>query len=346
MAWYDGMFNIPIDIMQGYGDKTRNRRRLGKFKDNITFQVNFAEQCELAENRYDIEGLPDTISKRVILQSLLWHASVVFFKKNDNIFALPGIATDEFNVYGEPGYAEVFSLNGKFNEKVKLYIPGTDMDEFLKAYSLSGITNNEEPVGVILWENRERYPYINRVMDVSLAIADTYRTLDICRANIKNPQIFYGEESMKDTVERYLEMRESNATAGYISTGVLEADKLKMIPFDPKGTSLSDVTSLIEWYENKQKERNGIKNNAQMDKKGENLIEAEVDVNDEATKKNSSDLVDYLNEGLEIVNEFTGLNLKAVEKGGMENDDLLGDGGEGSGDVSAVGGRRDEADDI
>lgn len=332
--WFDSMFNIPIDLS---GNK--NRRKLNEYRNNLTFQVVFAEQMEHALNRYDIEGLPETMSKRVILQSLIWHSSVVFFKKDGQIFALPGVATDEFNIYGEPGFAEVFSLNGKFNERVKLYIPGTDMSEFLKAYDFIDVGG--EPTGVILWENKERFPYIYSIIKSSLEIADTYRTLDICRANIKNPQVFYGEESMQKTVERYLEMRESNANAGFISTGILEADKLKVVPFDPKGTSLSDVTALIEWYDNKMKERNGVKNNSQMDKKGENLVEAEVDVTDESTKKNSSDIVDYLNEGLEIVNEFTGLSLKAVDKGGMEEDDdtddIRRDDTEGSGDISDNG---------
>lgn len=332
--WFDSMFNIPIDLS---GNK--NRRKLNEYRNNLTFQVVFAEQMEHALNRYDIEGLPETMSKRVILQSLIWHGSVVFFKKDGQIFALPGVATDEFNIYGEPGFAEVFSLNGKFNERVKLYIPGTDMSEFLKAYDFVDISG--EPTGVILWENKERFPYIYSIIKSSLEIADTYRTLDICRANIKNPQVFYGEESMQKTVERYLEMRESNANAGFISTGILEADKLKVVPFDPKGTSLSDVTALIEWYDNKMKERNGVKNNSQMDKKGENLVEAEVDVTDESTKKNASDVVDYINEGLEIVNEFTGLSLKAVDKGGIEEeddtDDLRRDDTEGADNISDNG---------
>lgn len=335
--WFDGMFNVPIDISQGYGDKTRNRRMLNKFKDNLSFQMNFAKGCEDAMNRYDIEGLPETMSKRVILQSLLWHASVVFFEKDGQVFALPGVATDEFNVYGEPGYAEVFSRNGRFNERVKLYIPGTDISSFLDAREFG----STKAKGAILWENRERYPYINSVIFYATAIADTYRTLDVCRSNIKNPQIFYGEESMKNTVERYLEMRESNASAGYISTGILEADKLKMVPFDTNGTNLSDVTALIEWYENKQKERNGVKNNSQMDKKGENLIEAEVDVTDNATKKNLSDTVDFLNEGVEVINELFGLNIKFIDKGGTDDDaeadDLRRDDIEGSDNVSDNG---------
>lgn len=339
--WFDGMWNIPIDIGES---KNKNRRLLNKYKDDIAFRTCFAKSVEDALNRYDIEGLPETMSKRVILQSLLWHASVIFFKEGEQKFALPGVATDEFNIYGDPGYGEVFSLNGRFNKRVKLYIPGTDMSTMLNVTSMS-YDVNRDPVGVILWENRERYAYINSVLFYSLAISDTYRTLDVCRANIKNPQIFYGEESMKSTVEKYLEMREANSSAGYISTGVLEADKLKMVPFDTKGTNLSEVTALIEWYENKQKERNGVKNNSQMDKKGENLIQAEVDVTDEATNKNVDDLVDYLNEGLTIVNEFMDLNLKAVRKGGIDNEDISGNDRRGVSDISVNSGRSAARDD-
>ena len=104
--WFTPLFQIPIDIAQTSGDKTRNRRFLNKFKDNLTFQNAFTRGCEDAMARYDIEGIPETMSKRVILQSLLWHASVVFFKKDENVFALPGVASEEFNIYGEPGYAE------------------------------------------------------------------------------------------------------------------------------------------------------------------------------------------------------------------------------------------------
>ena len=308
--WYDGMFNIPIDISGTSGDKTKNRRLLNQYKNNLAFQVIFAKLIEDALNRYDIEGLPETMSKRVILQSLIFHASVVFFKKDGNLFALPGVATEEFNIYGEPGYAETFSVNGTYNERVKLYIPGTDKSDFLKTLSDTG----EEAKGCILWENKKRFPYIYSVVFFAQAIADTYRTLDVCRANIKNPQIFYGEESIRQTVEKYLETRESNASAAFISTGMLEADKLKIMPFDPKGTALSDVTALIEWYDSKMKERNGIKNNSQMDKKGENLIEAEVDVTDEATKKNASDVVEYLNMQMEDINKFMGTSIKFVDK--------------------------------
>lgn len=323
--WFDHMFSIPIDISSGYGEKTKHRRMLNKFKDDLSFQVNFAKAVEDALNRYKIEGLPETISQRVILQSLLIHGSVVFFKKDGNVFALPGVPTDEYNVNGDPGKAEVFSLNGYFNETVQLYIPGTDVSDFLEAPR-----TDEEAYGVIVWENKRRFPYLYAVIMYAQAIADTYRTLDVIRTNIKNPQIFYGEESMRSTVERYLELRESNASAGYISTGNLEADKLKMIPFDPKGTSLSDVTGLIEWYEGKLKERNGVKNNSQMDKKGENLIQAEVDITDNSTAKAVDDIVEYLQEQIETVNSFFGLSLKvvakkAVEEGVQKDDDKKSD---------------------
>ena len=201
------------------------------------------------------------------------------------------------------------------------------------------IINGGEATGVMVWENKKRFPYIYSVILYAQAISDTYRTLDVIRANIKNPQIFYGEESMRTTVERYLEMRESNASAAFISTGNLEADKLKLVPFDPKGTSLSDVTGLIEWYEGKLKERNGVKNNSQMDKKGENLVTAEVDVTDQSTAKNIDDLVEYLQSQIDVANEFLGLQMKVVAKKAVESS------GEGDGQNASSEKNKEGVDD-
>lgn len=334
--WYSSLINIPIDISNAYGEKTKQRRRLNKMKNEIIFQICFAKGLADALDRYKIEGIPDTMSERVILQSLLWHANVCFFKKEGLKFALPAYPAEELNINGDAGYAEAFALNG-YTERVKLFIPGTDKTEFLKAATW----DNKEPTGVLLWENKERYPFIDSIMYYASVIADTYRTLDVCRNNIKNPQIFYGDESLKETVERYLELRETNATAAFISTGVYEPDKLKILPFDPKGTTLTEVTSLIEWYENKLKERNGIKNNSQMDKKGENLIEEEVNITDESTNRNIESLVDYMNEQLEFINEFMELNLKVVSNKEVEDngnsdkrEDLRADGGSGADNIS------------
>lgn len=306
MFWYDGIWNIPIDL----GGSRKNRKRLADFKNMLSFQIVFMRLAEDALNRYEIKNLPETISERVVLQSLLWHGNVIFFEKDGLLFALPGAPSGEYNVYGEPATAEVYSVNGYFNEPVSLYLPGSDEATFLAKTDRTAPTKAR---GAIVWENKQRYPFINAVMYYAERISDTLRTLDVVRENIKTPQIFFCEESVKNSVERFLEDREQNMSA-IVSTGVFEVDKVKTVPIDPKGTSLSEVTSLVEWYENKYRELCGRENNQQMDKKGENLISNEVEVNDEYTALMVDNLLPVLNECLTYVNDIFGTDMEAVKK--------------------------------
>ena len=338
MFWFDGMFNIPIDL----GGNKKNRKKLADFKNLISFQIVFKRLCEDALNRYDFENLPSTLSKRVILQSLIWHANVIFFEKEDGIFALPGAPSGEYNVYGEPAGAEVYSLNGYFNEPVKLYIPGSDESSFLLK---SDYMNNSETKGVIVWENKQRFPFINSVLYYAERISDTLRTLDVCRENIKTPQIFFCEESVKSSVERFLEERNSNLSA-IISTGVFEVDKVKTVPIDPKGTALSDVTALIEWYENKFRELCGLDNNGQIDKKGENLIQDEVDINDEYTELGVDKCIETISECLKNVNKIFGTNISVKKREVKTDEDIRRNDNGRTSDISGDGGRWDESNDL
>lgn len=335
MYWYDGIWQIPLDM----GGSRKNRKKLADFKNVLAFQIVFQRLAEDAVNRYDFDGLPETLSKRVILQSLLWHGNVIFFEKEGNLFALPGCPSGEYNVYGEPAMAEVYSVNGYFNEPVKLYLPGSDEASFLER---TDRTAPAKAKGVIVWENKQRYPFINAVFYYAERVADTLRTLDVVRENIKTPQIFFCEESVKNSVERFLEDRESNMSA-IISTGVFEVDKVKTVPIDPKGTALSDITALVEWYENKFRELCGTENNSQMDKKGENLIQAEVDTNNEYTELGVDKCIETIQEYLDYVNDIFGTNI-TVKKKEAENEeelDLSGDANNGESDVSDNSGRPD-----
>ena len=336
MMWFQPFMNIPIDI-----DGTKkNRRKLAQFKNMLGFQIAFARLAEDALNRYQIDGLPDTISLRVVLQSLLWHAGVIFFEKEGNLFALPGTPSGEWNVYGEPAQAQVFSMNGIFNEPVKLYLPGSDIASFLER---TDMTAPAKAQGVIVWENKQRFPFINSTFYYAERISDTLRTLDVCRENIKTPQIFFCEESVVNTVKKFIEEREENMGA-IISTGVFEVDKVKTVPIDPKGTALSDVTALVEWYESKYRELCGLENNAQMDKKGENLIQAEVNVNNEYTELGVDKCIETMQEGFDYVNKIFGTNITVNKKEVETNDELRTDDADGQGDVSSDGGSGDTSD--
>lgn len=315
-----GYWNIPLFC----GDAGKaTKRKINRFKNSVMFRNCFARLVQDGLHRYDFDGLPDTVSKRVVLQSLLWYGGVVFFEYKGGIFALPGAPTGNFNINGDPGAAFVFTRNSSigFNKEVKLFIPGSDENAFLNKTGLIDAKQGQAR-GVYVWENAIRYPFINQTIFFSSAIADSMRTLDVCRVNIKNPYIIVAEESVVNTVKRYFDQRDEN-NEYIISSGVFDAAKVQLLPIATNSDTLTACTALIEWYEAKYRELCGVKNNAQMDKKGENLIRAEVSVNDEYTYMSPDKCMEYIQAGLDDANRLFGLNMK-VKEVDREDDNIFG----------------------
>lgn len=304
--WYNNLINIYAgkDVMQ----LKKTNSKLEKMKNNISFQNTFSRLYQDALHRYYFENLPDSISERVLKESLLLYGAAVFFIKDGNLLCLPGVPSGSgFNAYGDPASCWVFARNGKFNEEVKVYLPGSDETAFLK------ITNSEPQSGKIkgcfVRENATCYPFINHTLFYSDVIADTFRSLDVQRLNMKAPFIITAEETIVNSVKEFFKHRDNNE-AYIVNTGVFPADKINLLPFDTNAQNLISATQLIDWYENKYRELCGIDNNGQIDKKGENLIQAEVDMNDEYTENSVDKCIEYIQKGLDDVNKIFGTNIK------------------------------------
>lgn len=324
MFWYSYYFAI---YLSGQGSEMTNKK-LAKMKNNIMFQNTFARLLQDALNRYKFNKLPGTISERVLLQSLLWYGSAVIFEKDGNLLCLPGVPTGAgFNIYGDPSECWVFSATGQFNEPVKVFLPGSDESSFLKN-TLTGKQYGDIR-GVFIRENALCYPFINQCIFFADAISDSMRTLDVCRQNIKQPYVIVAEESIVNSVKQFFKKRNNNEEY-IISSGVFPADKINLLPFETNADNLDNATELVDWYENKWRELCSIENNGQIDKKGENLIEKEVDVNDQYTEMSVDKCIKYIQESLDHVNEIFGTNItvEPVEKERETNDnnDFFGDG--------------------
>jgi len=331
MLWFNNLFNIYL-LGNDAGNMTN--KKLAKMKNNIAFQNQFALKVLDGEHRYYIEGLPESCSQRVVLQSLLWYGSVVFFEKDGSLIALPGVPTGQaFNVYGDPAEAWVFSAVGQYNQPVKLYLPGSDENAFLKN-TIAGKAGNDYK-GVYVRENDLCYPFIRHVIWYAEAVADSMRTLDVCRQNIKQPYIITAEESIVNSVKEFFKQRDINQDY-IISSGVFPADKIALLPFETNADNLDNATELIDWYENKWRELCGFENNGQIDKKGENLISTEVDVNNEYTWISVDKSMDTIQRGLDNVNKLFGTNMqvKKYEQEVTENDDIRRDDTDDSDTVS------------
>lgn len=304
-----GLFSIPLTAdNQGKSIK----KKVTELRNSFVFENTFARFVTDALGRYEFENLPDTISERVLLQSLLWYGRVCIFDKDGNLLALPCAPSSAgLNIYGDYGSAWVFAANGQLNEQVKLFIHGGDIDTFLNRTNGDPM-RGEERRGVLIRENAIMYPFIRIAMQFAEAVADTYRTLDIVRSNIKRPFIVTAEESIVPTVKKFLEQRELNYDS-VISSGVFDPTRINLLPIDINGTSLTDATQLIEWYESQYKTLCGKKANSQMDKKGENLISAEVDINNEYSEFSVAKSLEYIQQGLDDVNAIFNTNIKVME---------------------------------
>lgn len=340
--WFTGFWGIPLDICD-MGKSTR--KKLINMKNEVTFQNTFSRLLLDALQRYRFTGLPDTINERVLLQSLCWYGCACIYERGDNLFALPCAPSGAgVNMYGDFGSAWVFSLNGQANEEVRLYIEGQEDSAFVKKTN-GAITGKAR--GVMLRENHIMYPFVRTTIQFAEAIADAYRTLDVVRANIKRPYIITAEESVVNSVKKYFEQREQNFDH-IISSGAFDPSKIVMVPIDVNGHSLDDATSLIEWYENHYREMCGLKNNSQIDKKGENLISEEVTVNDQYTGAQADRVVETIQHHLDICNKFFGCNIhveRAVEEEeGVNDENVSGDRTDNN--IPGNGGRGASADNI
>lgn len=301
-------------IYLGGAPGRKSRQKMRKWENDMQYQITFVRLVNESLQRYKIEGLPSTMSQRVILQSLLWYGCVVFYEYKDQLFALPGVPTGQgFNIYGDPGSAWVYSLyNGQFNKEIKLYIPGSDDASFLK--QLIGNQQTGTPTGVIVWENKMRYPFINTVWYFSKCISDCYRTLDVTRYWLKRPLLLTGPEESSESVRKVIEGLDENPSAVYLSDKLGVEKSTQLFNTNANGQNLQDVTGILEWYENKFRELCGLDSNSQMDKKGENLITAEITVNNQYQQMSLDKSLEEIQEGLDNVNKFFGLNL-SVEQG-------------------------------
>lgn len=341
MTWYSPYFSIPLNIESG---KITNKK-LNKIKNDFVMQNEVIRNItDALDLRYDIIGLPETCSKRVVLQSLLFYGYVFFFEKQNNLLALPGMPDGSgINVYADFAGAYVYGANG-YNERINLYIPGSDESAFLQR-TIEGNRSGTSG-GVMVRENKMLYPFINQCMYYAERQADTLRKIETAEKNAAAPYIITAEESIINTVKSFMQHRDNNEEY-IISSGIFPADKIKLLPFDISADAIRVMTSTYDWYCSHFRELCGVKASTNIDKKGENLIQDEVNINDDYTAGQIDKVIAELNIGFDTVNKMFGVNISAKRKevdNGSDND-LRGDAIGGQGDVSGDGGQRPATDD-
>ena len=311
--WYNGFFNINT----GLGEKTSSKK-LNAMKNNAVFQNEFARNLQDALRRYDVTGLPDTCSKRVFLQSLVYYGFTFLFERGGSLLNLPGMPDGSgINMLGDFGGAYVYGANG-YNEHIKLAIPGAD-DSALLAKTISGTGTAKN--GFMLRENPIIYPFIKQVIYYSERQADTLRKIETATRNAASPYIVTAEESVVPSVKAFFQKRDNNEEY-IVSSGVFPADRISLLPFEISSDAIKTMTETYDWYCNHFRELCGVKNTTNIDKKGENLISAEVNINEQYTQNQDGSIVDYMNEQLEMANKMFGTNIRIKEMDNGDDNDI------------------------
>lgn len=316
MFWFSPFWCIATDC----GSGTITQKKLNKYKNNFVFQNEYIRNMTDAMHRYRITGVPATCSERVILQSLLYYGMVFFFKKSGSVMALPGFPDGSgLNVYADFGGAYVYGANG-FNERIDLYIPGSDELAFLNR-TIEG-NRGSKTGGIMVRENPVMYPFINQVIYYADRQADTLRKIETAQKNAASPYIITAEESIVNTVKDFMKRRDNNEEY-IVSSGIFPADRINLLPFDIQADSIKVMSETYDWYSNHFRELCGVKNTTNIDKKGENLISDEVNVNEDYTHGQLDKTLKYIQEGLDTVNRLygTSMQVEATDATEVENDE-------------------------
>lgn len=299
--WYNNFLMLDMS-------KNKSRKRLAKYQNNIVFINTFMRLFDIALERYKIHYLPKTINLRVVLESLICYGNATFFKYNGSILSLPAIPSgDGYNINGDPVSAWVFSRNGLFNKEIKLFVEGGQIDPLLRKGTTGAITKDEK--GIMVWENKTRYPFLNNIIYYAQAISDTLRTIDVARKWLKVPFIPVCEESLVQSVTTMLKDMGDNVDIIPVSTGVQDINKFNILPIEQSPASIQTATELVDWYENQFRAICGMRANTNVDKKGENLLTDEIHSNDSYTDSVSDTFAEYLQSQFNFVNSVFDTNI-------------------------------------
>ena len=307
-----GIFNnyciqLPAWVRAG---ETQNNKKLNQVRNDQIFMATFSQLTEIALKRYKIENLPENCNEKVVMMSLLWYGNCVFWDNGGSILALPGAPGSNITLYGQPSESYIYGATG-FNKKVKLFIENGENNGTVRK-TVAGLTVGPSYNAVMVKETMTMYPFINNVFIYADQMANTFRTLDVCVQNLKQPFLIAADEQLKPSIEKMFKDRANNE-AFIVGTGKLAnpKDKIQLFPFEANPQALRDCTMTYEWYLNRFLTLCGVQAANTTDKKAQVSVD-ELHSNEGEQTANGDSALDYLNSQLEIANKAFGLNMRAV----------------------------------
>lgn len=209
---------------------------------------------ELAVNRFQWDGLPDTVDSRFLELCLFRQACCVFYDDPDyGYLALRGTGAGQWNMYDNP---------------TKFQVTGNAM--------VNKLLTDEECVPI--WANDLRAPDLDIVSLFSARLAELSQTIDIQIKNMRVTRIVVTDENQKHSWQNLMRMVEQGIPVVYASQS-LEPSAVTVLDAgsDPQSLSALMIAFTRSW--NDCLGLLGI-NGANQDKK-ERLVASEVNANDD-----------------------------------------------------------------
>ena len=263
---------------------------------------------------------PDTIDARQIELGYIIRGAMCLYSGDVGTFCLPCIATNKYNIYGNPVQVRVYGWNG-YNEvvdiKYRADIPDNLDNIQVEKTKFKGIYGRDNPM---------TYPYINYVREYAYKLADKIIALHIATQRIKNPFYFIvNDVNLKDTVNKMVEKIESNDDIIIrVSNKNLKSidDSIKLISNTMHPEILQQIKDAINFDFNMFLETIGINTNPSPDKtqvvlrseieSNDNLIQIEQDVRLELREQFCKDAKDLM--GVELSVENNNKMQEEIEK--------------------------------
>jgi hypothetical protein len=233
---------------------------------------------ELACNRFEWQGLPESVNPRFLELVLFYNALSVFYKdKNtDKHFATRGSGLGGFNAFDDPTSFTVIGTN------------------------LQPITLSAKKC-VPIYANYLRIPDLDIVTLYSQKLANIDRTKDIAIGNMRHPKIIKAAESTRLSWENINRQIDEGVQTIKVSQS-LNMDDIEVLDLSMPSGTLNDLRLERNQLWNECMGLLGI-NNANQDKK-ERLVAAEVGANDEQVDATRNIALNARQQACEQINDM------------------------------------------
>lgn len=302
-----GYNNIFGNEFYGFSLSKKKRSKLSAFENDMEFTNWLVFLFEMAMSIFIWDGLPETCSARFLEQSLILRGQAVFTQEENGAHLTLGAApTQNYNIYGEPLKCFGWGLNG-YNKQYSLYVKGSGEAEQLRKYQGGFISDPLGYDGVLCWDNKMRYPYINYIITAAKRLADTERSCDVIARNLKQSVAILCPEEMKDTVNELFASRDNNETL-VIGNGKIMASEVGVIDLKVNPDAMRVMYERFDHHLTLIHSIFGIESSAQSDKR-ERLLVDEVNANNQITAANLQKRLHMREDFCELVNKAFDLNI-------------------------------------